>query len=384
MSAKITCPHCHQSFEPSQAFKHELEETLLKENEVKHQQEIERLLKQQAIKQQQIEANTLQKVTAEFEAKNSKELKDKQEQIVQLTKRAEVAEAEELKIRKQKRELEEAKRTFELDKQRQLDEERSKIREEAEKQFSEIHNLKDKEKDKKITDLMKSLEEAKRKAEQGSQQTQGEVLELEIEQLLKQTFPTDHIDEVKKGQRGADIIQTIIDKRGKNCGTVLWESKNAVWSNSWIPKLKEDQRQAKAHLAVLVSTDQKETDSFIYKDGIWITTRAMIAPLATALRYNLIKVFYERQSNTGKNEKMEVLYTYITSLEFKHRIEAIMESFTTMQQELEREKRWFQTKWSRQEKQLRHIIDHTHGMWGDLQGVVGQSLPEVKTLELDA
>lgn len=465
MNNQIKCPYCNKSFEPTDAYKHELEEKLLRETQEKHQEEIEKLKREKQeltvtkdreledtkkqvaeavrlevgkkIKQEMEATIEISKKEAEVKAKQNtelqeqleekskllgemkeeknklrlaheqeleetkkqivekakieaqksvtKELKDREDQIAQLKKRAEAAEEEELKVRKEKRELEESKRKFELEKQRQLDEERNKIRDQALKEAQENHELKDKEKDKMIDDLKKSLADAQRKAQQGSQQTQGEVLELEIEDILTKEFPTDSIEEVKKGQRGADVLQRVIDKKGKVCGTILWESKNAQWSNQWIGKLKEDQRAAKAHLAVLVVTDPPEKlEAFAFRDGVWIVVRKMIVPLALALRFDLIRLNYEKLSNVGKNEKMEVLYQYITSMEFAHRVEAIIEAFGRLQEEMERERRWFQSKWARQEKQLRKVMDHTHGMYGDLQGVVGKSLPDIKILQLES
>ena len=163
----------------------------------------------------------------------------------------------------------------------------------------------------------------------------------------------------------------------------LWESKNAEWSNGWISKLKEDQRQAKADLAVLVSVKLPEgVESFAYRDGVWIVSWKHFIPLSWSLRYNLVSLHNERQSSEGKDEKMKILYQYLTGTEFRNRVEGIVDAFTNLQEELEKEKRYFNVKWARQEKEIRKVVDHTHGMYGDLQAVIGKSLPEIKTLEL--
>ena len=214
-------------------------------------------------------------------------------------------------------------------------------------------------------------------------QTQGEVLELELEERLKSEFPMDIISEVKKGQRGADVLQEVVDKLNRKCGTILWESKNAKWTEVWIAKLKEDQRRAKADLAGLVSVDLPKTiDTFSYVNGVWVVGVAHYIALALSLRFNLVSLYHEKQNQEGQDEKMQILYQYLTGNEFRQRVEAIVEAFGAMQIELEREKRWFSVKWARQEKEIRKVIDHTHGMYGDLQGVIGKSLPEIKTLEL--
>jgi len=454
MNTQIKCPYCNKSFEPTDAYKHELEERLLKEAQLKHQEEIEQLKRekreiseskekevkeakrkaresvreeveervkqelsekgkqnaklQEQLKEQsqllaelreeksklrtthkqeleEVKQKTVQKARLEAQESITKELKDKEDQIAELKKRAEQAEEQELKIRKEKRELEESKRKFELEKQRQLDEEREKIRIDAKKETEDKMSLTLAQEKKKNEDAQKQILELQRKLQQGSQQAQGEVMELEIEELLRKEFPLDAIEEVKKGQRGADIIHKVIDKKGQMVGTLLWESKNGKWHPSWIKKLKEDQRQAKADLAILVSNNlPPEIKDSTYRDGIWILARKMIIPIALTLRFSLIKVNFERGVNTNKNEKMAVLYQYMTSVEFKHRIEAIIESFTELQEEMEKEKRFFNTKWAKQEKSLRKVIDHTHGMYGELQAIAGKSLPEIKSLQLEA
>jgi hypothetical protein len=285
------------------------------------------------------------------------------------------------------KELREARRQREDDKlelEKKLSESEGKIRIEVIKKVEAEQELKTREKDKVIADLQKKLTEAKRTAEQGSQQTQGEVLELEIETLLSREFPTDKIEEVKKGVRGADVIQTVIDRRGRECGIILWESKNAAWSNTWIPKLKTDAREAKAHLPVLVATNPPDDiKTFAYREGVWIVTRQMITALATSLRYNLVALHDAKLKNVGRQEKSEIIYQYITSHEFRGRIEAIVEAFSGMQEVIEKEKRWFNSKWSKQEKQIRSVIDNTQGMYYDMQGIMGKALPGLQSLEIE-
>lgn len=273
----------------------------------------------------------------------------------------------------------------EIEMKKKLIESEDTIRNEARKKAEEEHQLKDVEKEKLIQDLKKSLEDAQKKANQGSQQTQGEVLELTIERKLKEEYPQDTINEVKKGVRGADVIQEVFDKNGVACGSIIWESKNAKWSETWIGKLKEDQRQAKSDLAVLVSVDLPETikeKGVGYKNGVWIVSPNSFINLSLSLRFNLISLYHEKENLNAVDEKMKVLYKYLTGQEFRLRVEGIVESFSILQEDIEKEKRWFSSKWARQEKEIRKVIDHTHGMYGDLQGVTGRELPDIKSLEL--
>ncbi len=365
----VKCKNCGADIEITDAFAHQVEEELTRKLESKHAQNLADAVK-----------------LAEQKAS------DKAAKDFQLKLEAASADAREEKERNKKLMDDVSKMTDELRALRRKDEERelemkktladneAKIRDEARKKALEEHELKDLENEKQKADLKKKIEELNAKLLQGSQQTQGEVMELEIEEILRKECPRDVIEEVKKGQRGADITQHVIDKKGNECGIILWESKNAQWSDTWVPKLKDDQRMAKADLAVLVVTNMpKKQESFFYdgENRIWICPRKQVVPLALALSWGLIAVRFERNIQAGKDEKKEILYQYITSMEFRQRMEAIKESFTGMQDEIEKEKRWFAQKWSRQEKQLRKVIDNTHGLYGDLEGVVG-ALPELK------
>ncbi|MBU2035997.1 MAG: DUF2130 domain-containing protein [Patescibacteria group bacterium] len=363
MKNTIKCPYCYKEFEPSEALTHQIEEQVLASLEAKHKIDLEEVRKK-------AEEEVFSRVGKDLESekRRTKKLLDQVDELID-------------EVRK----LREKDEDRELEMKKKLMDEEEKIKSEVRQKAEDEHKLKDLEKDKRIQDILKANEELTKKLEQGSQQTQGETLELEIESKLKSEFPTDKILEVKKGQRGADVSQKVIDKLGRNCGVILWESKNAKWANGWINKLKEDQRQAKADLAVLVSVKLPEgVESFVYKDGVWIVSWKHFIPLSWALRFNLVSLYHERQSSEGKDEKMKILYQYLTGTEFRNRVEGIVDAFNNLQEELEKEKRYFNIKWARQEKEIRKVIDHTHGMYGDLQGVIGKSLPEIKSMELES
>lgn len=372
MNNSVMCPHCGQPISIDEVYAHQVEDKILAHEREKHTRAL-------AEARENARGEAEKKLSEQFQLtiKNlTDSLAEERERSTKFSKTVEDLMKEIRKARQEKEDMG-------VEMQRKLAEEEEKIRTEVRAKAEEAHSLKEKEKDKVIQDLQKALSDAQRKAEQGSQQTQGEVLELEIEDLLRREFPMDTITEVKKGVRGADAVQTVVNRLGKECGTILWESKNAKWSQGWITKLKEDARAAHANLAVLVATEPPSTiKNFGYIEGVWIVARPYITALATALRFNIISIDHERGAQEGRQGKAEVLYEYITSVDFRHRIEAIVEAFSNMQDEVEREKRWFQTKWSRQEKQIRQLVDHTTGMYGDLQGVIGKQLPSIAPLEI--
>jgi len=320
---------------------------------------------------------------AELE-RRARELAELQEVLkVRNEKLAEAQQAQAELIKKQ-RELDDAKRELELTVERRvqagLDETRLKARQEAE----EGMKLKVMEKEQTISAMQKQIEELKRKSEQGSQQLQGEVQELELENLLGAKFPADMIEPVPKGEYGGDILQRVHNMSGQRCGTIIWESKRTKnWSDSWLAKLREDQRAAKAEIAIIVSHAlPKEVETFELIDNIWVIHPKAILPVAMMLRHTLLEVASVRQSSEGQQTKMELVYQYLTGPRFRQRVEGIVEAFSTMQEDLDKEKKAITRQWAKRAEQIDRVMQSTVGMYGDLQGIAGKTLQEIGGLDL--
>jgi hypothetical protein len=209
---------------------------------------------------------------------------------------------------------------------------------------------------------------------------------MQLEELLRERFPDDLIEAVPRGEFGGDIIHRVLSALGQPCGTILWESKRTKnWSDGWLPKLREDLRAADAEIAVIVSQRlPRGVETFDQVDGIWVTSPRCALPVALALRYSLIEVATTRQTQDGQQTKMEMVYAYLTSSRFRHRVQAIVEKFTDMQEDLEKERRTMTRLWEKRQAQIRAVIDATAGMYGDLQGIAGRTLLEIEGLELKA
>jgi hypothetical protein len=240
------------------------------------------------------------------------------------------------------------------------------------------------EKEEQIASMQRQVEELRRKAEQGSQQLQGEVQELALEATLRAKFPRDLIEPVPKGEFGGDVLQRVLDPLDQHCGTILWESKRTKnWTDSWLAKLREDQRKAKADIALIVSnTLPRGVHTFDHVDGIWVTNSRCAIPVAIALRQSLIEIAAVRQAGVGQDSKMEIMYQYLTGPRFRQRLEAIVEKFSDMQEDLEKERRTMTRLWAKREEQIRGVIDATAGMYGDLQGIAGHALKEIDGIAL--
>ncbi|MDP3014286.1 MAG: DUF2130 domain-containing protein [Candidatus Subteraquimicrobiales bacterium] len=405
--SKITCPSCGEEISIDEVFTSQIEIRVKKEFESKQKiKEQEFIAKEMELRKREqdidkskkaVEVLVAEKVASqinqekvglwkkaqvEADKKKTAEMKILEEQLKQKDLKLSEAQKNELSVRKEKNRLEEEKKEFELEKLRQLDKERKGIIEEADKKAKEESKYVIAQLEKKLNDVSKSNEEMKRKLEQGSQQTQGEVLELELEDVLKAEFPQDEITPVPKGINGADIIQKVCDRGGRFCGQIAWESKKTkTWSEGWIQKLKDDQRAIKAELAVIVSAVLPDNvKGFAFRDGIWICDIKLAVALASALRINLEAVAREKIMSVGKNEKMEILYTYLTGIEFRQKVEAIVEVFSEMQEGLNREKKLIETSWAKREKQIQKVISNTVGMYGDLSELA--AMQPIKMLEL--
>lgn len=291
---------------------------------------------------------------------------------------------QEIELRRQKQAVEERQRGMELELQRKIDEERVKITATISQREADRFSLLEAEWKKKIDDAQKSNEDLRRKLEQGSQQLQGEVLELEVEQSLSINFFHDLIEEVKKGVRGADVIQTVRTSTGMTAGKIIWEAKRAEnWSDKWLQKLKDDQQEAKADLAVLVTTVMPKgvTDPFARVGDVWVISPQVLRPMAETLRVILLESHKLRQANVGRAEKVEQLYNYLSSPTFAQRIRTVFDTFATMQTELDAEKRAMTRIWTKRQTQIERIGKSMGAVVGELQGIAHDSLPDLRNLE---
>jgi len=297
-------------------------------------------------------------------------------------KLAEAQKAQAELIRKQ-RELDDAKRELDLTVEKRVQADLTAERDKARKEAEEELKLKVMEKDQTITAMQKQIEDLRRRAEQGSQQLQGEVQEMELEALLTAKFPRDTIQPVPKGEFGGDVLHRVIGPLNQVCGTILWECKRTKsWSDGWLPKLREDQRAAKAEIAVIISQAlPKEVETFGLIDGVWIADPKIALPLALSLRQTLIEVASARQASEGQQTKMEMVYSYLTGPRFRQRVQAIVEAFSSMKEDLDREKKAIIRQWAKREEQIDRVMQATVGMYGDLQGIAGKTLQEIEGLE---
>ncbi len=406
MPDTIICPKCHAEIPLSEAMTHALREGFEHEFAGK-KSELERAIAQEREKIEReraandearrgLEAEIANRLAGERERVKAAareeaagaarlELQDVRGQLEEKTKSLEAAQQQELALRRQQRELEERAKGMELEIERKLADECAKIQETARRQAREEEQLRFAEKEKQIGDLRLQIEVLKQKAEQGSQQMQGEVQELQLEESLKQMFRFDEIASVPTGTKGADMLQKVRGPNGQTCGTIIWESKRTKgWSKGWLDKLKEDQRAQGAELAILVSQALPEDlSTFTVMENVWVCSYALALPLAAALRQQLIAVAATRNAESGKGEKMEALYQFVASAAFQQQVQGISEAFLEMQQDLARERVAMEKLWKKREKQIQRILSGTAGLSGSLEGIVGhRALPQITALEL--
>jgi hypothetical protein len=401
----ISCPKCGHEFKIDEAYEKEVIKKLEKEYQEKASKDAEKienlkadlekdkasLLKEkeqldEVIKKKMEEQ--IKTLTSDTEKRVKEEYNHKLKSLEEENEKRKNENTElkkkEIEILRKEKDLEEAQEQMQLDMDKKMLEKQNEIEEKARNKEQEKSELKFKEYQKQLNDQKKLIEEMKRKSEQGSMQTQGEVLELALEDLLTTLFPVDKIDEVPKGIKGADVIHTVINTLQQECGKIIYESKRTkAFSEGWIDKLKDDQRTQQADIAVIVTeTMPKDMDRFNQKHGVWICNFQEIKSLAYVLREMIIKTYMAKASQTNKGDKMEMLYDFLTGTEFRQQVESIVEGFTSMKDDLEKEKRSMASIWKTREKQIEKVINNTIDMYGSIKGIAGNAVASIKQLEL--
>jgi hypothetical protein len=379
----VTCPTCGKKVPLTKALRADIEDALKRQFE--HDlTEQERRLRESFERALESDRERVQKeALTQAERKLANDLAAMSHEIEAQARELEEARRQELALRKRERDLDRQRQDLEVALARQLDAERQKIVEETQTRVTEAHRLKDAEKERQLLEMRRQIDELRRKAEQGSQQLQGEAGEMELESTLRELCRFDEIHPISQGVRGADLHHVVLDARGVRAGAILWECKNTRhWSDTWIPKLKNDQRTIRADLAVLVSAClPKGVSRLAYIDGVLVTDFASVAGVAAIVRAQLLSVAQARHAADHKEERLELLHRYLTGTDFRHRVEAVVEAFEGMRQDLDQERRAAERHWARRARQLDAVTMNVAGMYGELQGLV-PALPPIGMLEL--
>ncbi|NPA59936.1 MAG: DUF2130 domain-containing protein [Epsilonproteobacteria bacterium] len=401
-STTIKCPNCNEIIDVNEILYHQLESELKQKSiakEKKLKQEYEEAFESLKTKQEQFDEELKKAIQIQLKVQKEKlqesikkELQAQQDESIKLLKREldeksnqvkelHITKIEIEKLKRQKDEIEsKVKAQAELSLTKRLQEEKELIQKKADEQ----NELKFRQKEEQLKQLQEQLQIAQRKAEQSSMQLQGEVQELAIEEYLSDRFPFDTITEIKKGARGADCIEVVHTREHQNCGKIYYESKRTKdFQKSWIAKFKADMIEKGVDVGVLVTQAlPQELDRMGLVDGVWICTFEEFKGLSAVLRESIIKIYHAKKTQENKTDKMSLLYDYLTSNEFSMQIEAIVEGFTTMKNDLESEKRAMARIWKQRDKQIDKVLDNTIGMYGSIKGIAGNAIGNVKALEL--
>ena len=405
----IECPKCGAKIDVNDLLYHQVEEELQKSFNIRLAKEKKTYddksaaidLERKAIEdartkiQDQIQQGVKKEVQAEkhkmearirktVEEETSEQVKSMQEELTRKSEQVKELNRAKSDIERLKREKAELKDSIEADAQKKMNETLQEERGKIQKTVEERIQFKLSEKDNVIEQLRVQLQEAQRKAEQGSTQLQGEVQELAIEDWLRSSYPLDVIGEVKKGARGADCLQTVNTRTRQNCGSIYYESKRTKdFQPAWIEKFKEDLRAKGANIGVIVTEAMpRDMDRMGLKEGIWICSFEEFKGLSAVLRESIVQISNAVVAQENKGDKMNMLYDFLTSNEFKLQIESIVGGFTQMQTDLNTEKRAMESAWKRREKQIDKVLLSTNHMYSSIKGIAGAAIPVVSQLEL--
>ena len=373
MNDQIICPNCKKPILLTEALSQQIQE--------KYQKAYRQRFEDEKLK---LEINLRTQLEKKIKNEMEFQIKDKSEEIGELRKQNKTLQDQLLELNRLMRQLKTENEQRQIELEKRLAQQQDKIRLEEKRRIDEEYKFKILEYQKKEAAALKLAEDYKRKLEQGSQQLQGDVLEDELKNILKREFPYDEIKDVPTGIKGADILQIVKNNFGRSCGTIIWESKRTkAWSDGWINKLKEDQRRVKAEVAVIVSQILPDgVKRFTQKAGVWVGDYESITGLGLLLRNTLRELSTVKSSVVGKQEKKEILWNYLTSTEFRQRLETIHDSYELAKIYLDKEKEFFRRKWAREEKNIQLLMENLFGVHGDLQAIIGRSLPEMKGFDL--
>ncbi len=392
----IICPKCSHKFPLSESLDKEMQQLLqANSDKVEHEKNALRLQMENYLKQKEEEYNNKAKDFDKERTLIAQQAKDKvnQEYTIRLqvleqerndkVKQVQEYEKKQLIFLREQQEVAQKLKNFNYEVEKQALINRKEIEQELLAKQNELVDLKLKEKDTQMESLRKTIEELKRKSEQGSMQLQGEAQELLLQQVLQESFKYDTITEVGKGVEGADCIQMVTSNTGQQLGSIIYESKNAKgWKNEWIEKLKNDKRNQKADIAILVTQAfPKQVTRFTEIDGVWVCSFGEAIALATVLRQGIVQVQAALKSQENKGDKMQMLYHFLTSNEFKNHLEAIMEGFVSMKDGVVKERLMMEKIWKEREKQIDKVLLNTSGLYGSLKGIAGNSIGNIPLLE---
>ncbi|MDZ4662964.1 MAG: DUF2130 domain-containing protein [Pseudomonadota bacterium] len=397
-SVKATCPECSHQFPLDEILTKEIDSMVSKETkEIVEKRDAEiRSMKSQfvemesqnKIKAQQLAHEEVKKALKaqeqQIKAENKMILIALDEEIKDAKTRLQEAQKNELSLRKKALEVEQREKEIDLEIARKTSEQVTVVREKLTKQIAEDFHRKDTEREHLISELRKQLVEMKQKAEQGSQQIHGELFEDEIGALLREAFPTDTIEDVPKGVCGGDLIQAVVTRSGQRAGRILWEVKQTKsFQTAWLEKLRDDRNELGAELAILVTATMPKGKVGAYLDqGIWVVDPIVAISVAQVARQSLIDVHQAVVVSSARHEKADILYNYLTNPVFRQRLEAVVESFHQMREDLEREKRAISKSWKQRERQIDSVVENTVHIYSDIQSVVGHKVLTIQRLEL--
>ncbi|WP_306642369.1 DUF2130 domain-containing protein [Sanyastnella coralliicola] len=405
MNTQIKCPECNHKFDVEHAISSELEKSIREELAAKNlkqkkeleakEQNLQRKFKEiekakasqdQIINEKLAEEKKRLRSELEVEVKKANEestadlLKKISDQADEMTK----LKRDKISFEQQVQDLKKKEEEMDLEIKEKVLAESKRIQEETKKAEQQKHHLDLKQKDELVNTLKEQIIDLQRKAEQGSMQSQGEILELEVERLLVNLYPSDSVEEIKKGANGADCVLSVNNSFGKSAGKIAFETKRTKsFSSTWIEKLKSDMRIHRADIGVIVTEAMPDgMEGFGLVDGIWVCKFSEVEGLSRVLRHSILKVYEVQEANEGRGEKMQVLYSYLISEEFKQQMEAIVRGFVNMKSALETEKRSMKRIWKQREKELELIIDGATEMHGSIRAIAGNSVAPIQELEL--
>ena len=239
-----------------------------------------------------------------------------------------------------------------------------KLKEKSENDVQKLKDImakKDKEREIEKRRTQVKIDEMSKQLKQKSMEVQGEVQEELIEDYLRSKFPSDTVEEVKKGAKGADCILTINNKDNQKLAQIYFESKDhKTFKEEWVSKLLSDMKDKNINYGVLVTTAMpkdynKQHDGYVERHG----KRIMIIPMNYPIIHMLVSFIKVNLINEHKSKKdfdapkmMKRLWDHIMGPSFQLPVRNLYQSMIKMNDLMGKEKKFFENNMANKERAM--------------------------------
>lgn len=199
--------------------------------------------------------------------------------------------------------------------------------------------------------LQSKVDDLNRQLEKKSGEQFGEEGELDLYAELVREFPSDDIERIGRGVKGADILHTVMDGE-RTAGCIVYESKNvSTWLNTFITQAKKYHTQYETPYVMVVSrVFPKKQRGMCVVDDVPVVEPRLAATLASVMREGILEIAKLRLTKVGADDKARELFAFVVGNEFQTRFRDMADAVEGLQNIQKAERTWHENQWSKQSR----------------------------------